>query len=100
MSSPETLAVPVSEPAHIRLMFTPDNMRNTTVTLGDSGKTLYSIRSAKDYSSTTVADAEGTEVGKIKYRSVLPDTIKLHGTEKKLKDWLPDRKSLCVSYFF
>lgn len=98
MNSEETLAMPGSEPAHIRLILTPDNVRNTTITLDHGGATLYTVRSAKDFSSTAIIDAKGDEVAKIKYRSLLPDTFTLRGAERKLKDWLPERKRLCVTW--
>jgi hypothetical protein len=73
MDSQTTLVAPASEPTYQQLIFTPDNVRNTTITLRNS--TVYTVKSAKDYTWTEISDASGSVVSKIVYHTIMPDTV-------------------------
>jgi hypothetical protein len=92
MDSQITLVAPAElEPAHAKLYFTPDNMRNARVTFG--GQQVYAITSAKDFSSTEVVDAAGARVVQVVYRPVFADTIQWRDrAAEKLKEWLSSQK--------
>jgi hypothetical protein len=89
MASELTLA----EPAHVKLHFEPDNMRNTSISRGRAP--LYEVKSAKDFSWTEITTPAGESLVKVTYRTLLPDKVQFGGgEERKLKEWLPDRKEL------
>jgi hypothetical protein len=100
MNSQATLVTP-EEPQHVKLYFTPDNMRNAAVVLDH--RQVYTIRSVmahKEFVSTEIVDAAGARVAKVSHHMLRADTIQWsERSETKLKEWLPTPKDSYVLQF-
>ncbi|KAL0947945.1 hypothetical protein HGRIS_010574 [Hohenbuehelia grisea] len=72
------------------LYFTPDSMKNSTISLGGpGGKPLYIIKSDRSATRTNVQRAEeSTAFATVERRGVLPDRLTLSGAEPiKINQW-------------
>ncbi|KAL0950588.1 hypothetical protein HGRIS_007380 [Hohenbuehelia grisea] len=72
------------------LYFTPDNMKNSIITLGaGDGKPLYVIESNTDVTRTTLRrGGDSTPFAIVQRREILADKLSLHGAEPfKVNKW-------------
>ena len=83
------------------LLFSKDNLRNTTLIPRGGSHPRYLVSSAKDYSQTRITDAQGDVLAQLDFRTFMPDSVSFPATGRKavrLAKWITSRDSLCVVF--